>query len=76
VREEVILGILAQESLNLELWLKRYKGFKFWGLFCNFSRARDLFAIIFSKTRGLSIKNMFCGLITQKSKGLLARFSN
>jgi hypothetical protein len=58
------------------LWLERYEGLKFRGYFVNFSRARDLSVIIFSKTRGLFAKTMHCGLITQKSRRFLARLSN
>jgi hypothetical protein len=54
-KEDMILRILAQQSLDLELWFERYEILKFWGYFCGFSEARDLFGIIF-QFRGLFVK--------------------
>jgi hypothetical protein len=74
MKEEVILRILVKESLDLELWLKRYEFLKFWSYFCRFSESSDLFVNIF-QTRGVCLKN--CGLRVNfgKAEGLKCKMS-
>jgi hypothetical protein len=62
MKEEVIQRILAQESVELELRLKRYGILKFRDYFADFSEARDSFEIIFQKPR-VCVQNLDHGLI-------------
>jgi hypothetical protein len=72
-KQEMILRILAKESLDLELWFKRYEILKFQGHFSGFSEARDLFGIIF-QFWGPLCETMDCVSISMKPRGLFAKF--
>jgi hypothetical protein len=71
-KEGVILRNLAQESQDLELWLKRYEFLKFWSYFGDFSEARDLFVNIF-QISDLTAKIVDRGLISEKQRGFFAK---
>jgi hypothetical protein len=70
----VILRILAQESLDLELWLERYEFLKFGANFVDFSEARDLFVNIF-RILDLTAKIVYRGLISKNLRGLSAKLA-
>jgi hypothetical protein len=68
MKEEVIQMILAQESLDLELRLKRYGILKFRAIFVDFSEARDLFGIIF-QIPGAQLQNWGLRVDIEKDEG-------
>jgi hypothetical protein len=68
----VILRILAQESHDLELWLKRYGVLKFQGYFMNFSETRDPSEIIF-QILGASLRNYGLRVSYKETEGPLCK---
>jgi hypothetical protein len=75
MQQEVILGILAQESSKLELWLQRYGEKKLWGPFCNFWKWLGLYLELFSKTRGLHGIFVDYDFITKQGKRLTTKLA-
>jgi hypothetical protein len=72
-KENVILRILAQEPLDLELWLNKYGVLTFRGYFMNFSEARDPSRIIF-QILGASLRNYGLRVNFKETRGLFAKF--
>jgi hypothetical protein len=74
MKGEVILRILAQESLDLELRLQRYGEKKLYRLICNFLEAARAISRIIFEDQGSSWNFVDCGLISKKLRGLFAKF--
>jgi hypothetical protein len=74
MKEEVILRILAQESPKSELQLQRYDKKKLYGPICNFCMWEGVYLEIFLKPKVLFTRNVDCGLIMDKYRGLFVRW--
>jgi hypothetical protein len=72
MKEKVILKFLAQESLDLELWLKRYGILKFQTIFLDFFEAKDLSGIIF-QIPGAKLWNQGLQVDFWETQGLLCK---
>jgi hypothetical protein len=74
IKEEVILSILAQESMKSELWLRRYDENKFLGSFCNFWKVARVNLELFLKIWGSYWNFVDYGLILDKNRGLSTKW--